>query len=903
MHTPFLARGRGGLRSRLRPLPFAVVGAVALTSCTTLDPIPERECGNHVWEEELGEDCDGVAEGATYGCGEPGTDHACKFIHTDGTDSFPCPSDYPIESADGRCRAPSGLFGQVSSFPLLGEEPRLGDFDADGTQEVGMFLPNIGDAAAGGLYTITSIDGAGALVASFPVPSAAAVLADVTADARTDLVFGTPPGFSVLHNPDDDFRLKLYTDEIPERFVASLVGFTAVPTWLEAGAADIFGLSLLGVIAKSAGSEVGLCVLDDQCINFPGYPGDVPLFLAESPEHWLTTWPGRSSLDYVPLSGYGSSFPPSASERRQLSLSKGHRVLASPLLVDADDDDDDDLLVLTDSDTSVQIEILPGNVEPSGFFSWANGATLSSALTGLPDDFDGQWAAGDVNGDGVVDFAIGETVFISRADFPAAAQDVSVGYFALPWARSGPLVSGDVNADGLTDFVSVVDGRAQVLLGGDLLPLITFDLDGVGSVSRLGVVDFDGDGADDLYAALSTSKEPVDQTRSCGVTDNLAVAYGQSGGFPEAFASVADVPPIDQLVTARFASKDDAQNGFGDVLVATRCSAAEGGDEVETVLLQGNAPRTLVAPYRLRVGTDSTFEVSSVGALGSAQGDGTTSVGNAEIVVLGAVLDQPARGFVLPTSGEADVQGDLRAELVLPDEYSAGSPVKVASSSDALAVVAVAEPDGGSELSVGLVLQTRGESDFTETARVSEPIERPEGATGGPKLSLAVTELNGDQVDDFVVLVRFGAGPAISETCGYGPEMGDPSLPWLAGPRVAGVLIAFVSDDEAESKYVAHPIENASECELPFELVTVNGELLIVTNQSFYRLSNEGTALEPTGFATWLDGIGAAAADFNGDGLDDIVLVDGTLGYVFEQLPFTPGTPVASGDRVSSGLD
>jgi len=267
--------------------------------------------------------------------------------------------------------------------------------------------------------------------------------------------------------------------------------------------------------------------------------------------------------------------------------------------------------------------------------------------------------AGDFNGDGLADLAIGAPldfgdsgavhVFYGRAEGLGRVSDQVLAGTDGPMPRFGASLAGggDLNGDGYHDLVvgaprALAAGRVYVFYGGPQgLPMqasATLSAPGVadalfgGAVAHLG--DLDGDGDGDLLvgaenAAMFTGRVMVFQGDVSGVarTPTLTLSYPGGGQFG---ASVAGLGDVDGDGYPDFAAGAPfAHNGVGSV-----------------VYFAGRAGRLddLTGTEMVGTGTGTLGFGAAVAGVADLDGDGLSDV------AIGAPRSQDFTGrvFVLP---------------------------------------------------------------------------------------------------------------------------------------------------------------------------------------------------------------------------------------------------------------
>src|SRR6266850_7957008 len=118
----------------MRRLAHAVVVAL-LAACTDVAAIQPNVCGNHVFEPQVGEDCDQAGSACTSQCRiacDPAMRGTTCAAEIDGSC---CPGGFTC-GLDSVCHAPTGQLATdaTQALPLLGFV--IGDLDDDGRQDL-----------------------------------------------------------------------------------------------------------------------------------------------------------------------------------------------------------------------------------------------------------------------------------------------------------------------------------------------------------------------------------------------------------------------------------------------------------------------------------------------------------------------------------------------------------------------------------------------------------------------------------------------------------------------------------------------------------------------------------------------------------------------------------------------
>ncbi len=328
-------------------------------------------------------------------------------------------------------------------------------------------------------------------------------------------------------------------------------------------------------------------------------------------------------------------------------------------------------------------------------------------------------AAGDFNGDGIQDLAVanensntvtvllgnGSGGFAAGTPFAAGTQPIGVAV-------------GDFNGDGVADLaVTNHNGSTvTVLLGngqGVFAPAANSPFTVGTSPFKLAVGDFNGDGIQDLAVANQGS-------------NTVTVLLGDgSGGFAEAPNSPFTVgtSPI-SVAVGDF-------NGDGIQDLATSNDV----DSPVTVLLgNGSGGFTAAGGSPFAVGTNP----SSV-AVGDFNGDGIPDLATANFSNTVTVLLGNGLGGFTPAPNSPFAVGSLPYSVAVADFNGDGIPDLVTANSGNGTVT---------------VLLGNGQGGFT-------PAPNSPFAVGSQSISVAVTDFNGDGIDDLAVANYGGASVAV----------------------------------------------------------------------------------------------------------------------------------------------
>jgi hypothetical protein len=356
--------------------------------------------------------------------------------------------------------------------------------------------------------------------------------------------------------------------------------------------------------------------------------------------------------------------------------------------------------------------------------------------------------------------------------------------FGAEWADA---VIADFNADGLPDVaasisnsldIDVFVGTPEVIpsQGPSRLGLFnSFLLSTAGPASFLTAGDFDGD----LVTDLAFRERGAEGERGGSVADVLAVAFGRRSGPPEPPARVGRLDRIEEIVSVNFfnALLRDAVDDLG--VTSTTLDL----EQRRVSLLFGSGDRQLLAPFGIRVGPNSPYQLAGE-PIAATPGHFTSTPGRVDVAVLAldvnaessestdAIFAQPTRLWLLPSGGEATLGeaalGEPSPETQplppsLPDDAAFDSTYLLFSARLRAAdldgdgvdelVVLRAQAEGGRS-SAALLLARAAGGVFTH----DEPLRLGFDLT--PSSGLEVADVDGDNHPDIVVSANGDAATA-----------------------------------------------------------------------------------------------------------------------------------------------
>jgi hypothetical protein len=513
---------------------------------------------------------------------------------------------------------------------------------------------------------------------------------------------------------------------------------------------------------------------------------------------------------------------------------------------------------------------LPAQANASGFLTaptYATGANPRSV------------AVGDFNGDGIADLAVTNqgsntvSILLGNGDGTfQAAQSYAAG--------SDPtfVVVGDFNRDGILDLAVSDAGDffgngtgVSILLGngdGSFQAAQTYGA-GLGS-SSVAMGDFNGDGILDLALA-----NPFNS----GGTVSVLLGNGD-GSFQTPQTYAVDPNPVS------VAAADLNGDGVLDLVVASAGSAANPGSTVDVLL--GNGDGTFQGAQSYAAGPSPSFVAvadfngDGIPDLAVADGGVALQPGGAVSVLLGNGdgTFQTAQTYAVPSGAYVvavgDVNGDGIADLAVcqdsgvsvllgngdgtfqnPQTYYAAGPYPYGLAS------ADFNSDGHLDLAVtnsnpnnpnGTLSILLGNGDGTFQAAQSYPFGSPQ------PIAVAVGDFNRDGILDLAVIENDPIAVASSVTILLGN-----------GNGTFQTVQSYPTDNEP----VALVVADLNGDGIPDLTVVCSGTPPNYGGTADVLLGNgDGTFQAAQSYAAGFESVSAAVADFNGDGIPDIVVAN-----------------------------
>ncbi len=335
------------------------------------------------------------------------------------------------------------------------------------------------------------------------------------------------------------------------------------------------------------------------------------------------------------------------------------------------------------------------------------------------------------------------------------------------------------------------------------------------------VGDFNGDGL--LDAAV------VDHGSGTAAGDLRVLLGNGDGTFVSGGAYRAGVGPVAVVVG------DFDGDGNLDIVVASTVSPAGIGGQI--VVLRGNGDGTFQPPvFTQLIGTPTAL----AGGI-DYNGDGIPDL------LVGEAGDGRTSGiYVLLGNGDGTFQQGAHFPLL-----NAGRPT---------AVTAIGDVDGDGVPDIAATVATPGGQGFVAVWLSSDPSQAPQFYPVGIKpSSIVAADFNGDFITDLAVAntgVNIAVG-SVSILYGNGDGTFQDAVNYPAGPDPTNLALGDFNGDGVTDLAVTNPIPG-----------TVRGGVAILYGDG------QGGFSKPDFYLAGSGSTGLAVGDFNGDGLDDLIVAN-----------------------------
>ncbi|KAB2899258.1 MAG: hypothetical protein F9K40_10465 [Kofleriaceae bacterium] len=832
---------------------------VALVACTELGDVERDECGNGVVEPASGEDCDGAE-----GCGEPGTEQACRILCSD---TVACPGNAAC-GLDGVCHAPGGTFALATTVPWTTPHLLVADTSGDGYPElVGVGAQHVDVRLGARDLSLSALP----VIPSPPLAGTPQV-ADLEGDGDADITLPVGLGVFSLSGSAatvlDPFFYNSFDAPADGRIVANAVEFANFISVPLIAAHDVAsGMSIL-LFPGDDSTAVALFPTGRTVDELVGENLPVGTLVTGSLNVRAVALPfttGRAIALYDVTLAASLTIAP----RAAVMLPLATEVKNGAWFADFDGDGHQDLVVSVEAGGVEALAVAWGNGN-GGVVDSAGAANQATVVWRADRDQDGQpgldgalepvmvaqvtdnlLVLGDENDADVI--AAGG-LYTTHCVFRNQCALHLLRASTRPW--SGAIVS-DLNKDGLPDVAAFADHQTGIDLLLNTTTTLLFN-DAIvptqNAVERLITGDFNGDAIEDLAY--------VDAILGVPFTDALSVAYGQYLGPPStpvAMGTVGEMIAGGGLLANGFVGGFD----YIDDIVLVTDRQVGGETRRGAAFLFGSTTRRMFAPLLADPLPleDRAVSSSVVAEVFTIDGNGDPY---ADLVVLTETVYGPSAA-----------SGEETAGVTVPHaRFFVGQ-------SDG-------QVDEAGAIDLSIVASGVGGAHWIGADVIGSPIDEAVGLRG----------------DGGLVIVRLDGGctgPACITPVAPPEELADPTgfravdadddgdLDLLAVMRNRGLstargsqLVVWWNDDGFSPTRIAQVSGDGAIVDAAFLDLTRDGvhELVVLEHGGAgdglrYAQLTAGTysALAPLAAVT--DGVALQSADVNGDGLDDLVVVTG----------------------------
>ncbi len=820
---------------------------LVLTACTTFDPIAGGVCGNGLLEP--GEDCDS-------------NDASCVACQVVCAKASECPTAAYTCGVDGFCHAPSGVLASPTpASSLLADDVFISDIDRDG----------IGDVLA---LSKTSVavrfgDPRAALTSAFstatPGQTATAAVADLDGDGTLDVAIAAADGLVEYASP--------FGTPSPQISRIPLVGDDGAPFSSE-GMWPMGG-NAVGALLASANDHMELAVLnfgtgvslqggalcDGERLTTDFVTTDLDVYAASATDVVVSVPTGSGSSRqacvmaiHLAADGTATFFDITPS-----GPAPARRVVFADL-----DFDTDPCPSLVDSDGG-------GPALKAWDGSLAGGhCTLASTASALPvaDTDPATVAVGRIPLTPAIAFAASDALVLSTGiDVMVFGAPSTLQQVYTSERRLAAVASGDLDGDGRIDAVLSGVGEDDLdvvyrVVSGFFPGFIVARLDTAGVVTAMTIGDFDGNGLNDI----AYSEHLLDH-------DRLSVAY-DTPGRTQTTVVQGTLDQAISLVPFQIPDSTDPVAVVGDLIVLDRQAGTPTPQALS--LLQGSPDRTMLAYFDPRTGADP-LKTSYRGVVAGHFTTGSSA--QLDLLALAPATASSAQMYRLDGTSvglDPDDPLDLAGGVQIPGlALCAGQPLAIPCLDDA---VLLAWPTGAAHDVVIGIDQASPPRAFaldpwaaapTMTAAPLLTASVPAGATIH---SLRAIDLDGDGAPELVATFTGGTGLVLA--CSVGAT-GVPTACTDLG-AVAATALTGATCSDASFGHVA-PAD-------PTTPIAIGTDLIALCHDAtgagaLVRIADTAGTFTATVLATGLGDLRVLAlGDVTGDGIDDVVALQGDSG-------------------------
>ncbi len=837
------------LRIRINFLIMVIVPLIAgVIACKKMDDIKTGLCGNAVIEP--GEDCDSFPNGEGTSCVPPGKENECRLscIAADDGEKPKCPQGWGC-GLDGICRVSSGSYALVGSATPVGAwSARTGDFDGDGKKDVLTLGPS--DPMGKVRTRIHYFNDQAEISDSHTMTTlmASPLVVNLKSDASDDLVSGVHGIVSwngsvdrkMLPSATSSIDFKTKNVRIIPINVSSSSGRYSWTMFIRAD-------SEVGTIIDTNGATENIRLGDAELFNSLVSDPAKTVRLNESYcPSFILAFKGEKKISvftpcYVSETGLEWN-----SDLGQITISLSDPVESGAAFTDINSDGFVDVIASVKTDSGNKIRIgygndigihfssspdaiyIPDDQLSSEFWSLTNVETQEAAdVTSLP--LESGWFGNSFG----ISFVFPTLMYVDANDsdpyFEGIPEYITVNE-REHGAWSSAIIS-DINADWLGDVI--VSSSEELDIGVFNLGWTINDrysIPTLGPVSHMIVTDVDGDSLNDIVYS---------QTSLTGGRDALFVSYGQPLKAPTApikfaeFDSVAQIVPADKGVQVLSFPSDAGPDNQASVsqfigtsdhqLLSQGFLYAEGRDyDVPLLVTVGELVKSSVDLFSIAYENNkSNFVYHSWAALANGG-----QIGKPQELADGGVpfLENESPALI----ANADLNGDGVAEIILASYFSATSG-----------------DSSSGRIRIGNISEVA--ADGLKWIDLSEiPLETP-NLIPTLKGLLSANDLNGDGLADIVLATGNGA---LAIFWNNGNSQFD--KPTFMAQE--GVFAFALTHDQPDG---------------PKTLVYTAGKSIVSSSFSKERTIEVHNLIDGLVAPT-----GITAGDYNGDGIEDIAVVD-----------------------------